>query len=68
MLQDFQDLGFFEKGSVQKIVNDLSNNDFVNWFVECYSDAKASYLIFLALKMMENFFILEKLSCSNNIF
>ncbi|PNR99107.1 hypothetical protein X927_06685 [Petrotoga mexicana DSM 14811] len=45
MIQDFEDLGFFEKGSVQKIINDLSNNDFVDRFLECYSDPKASYLI-----------------------
>ncbi|ABX32570.1 hypothetical protein Pmob_1883 [Petrotoga mobilis SJ95] len=50
MIQDFEDLGFFEKGSVQKIINDLSNNDFVDRFLECYSDPKASYLIVFGIE------------------
>ncbi|PNR93944.1 hypothetical protein HWHPT5561_09250 [Petrotoga sp. HWH.PT.55.6.1] len=50
MLQDFEDLGFFEKGSVQKIVNDLSNNDFVEQFLEWYSDPKTSYLVVFGIE------------------
>jgi CRISPR-associated protein Csh1 len=50
MLQDFEDLGFFEKGSVQEIINDLSNNDFVDRFLDCYGDIKASYLIVFGIE------------------
>jgi len=55
MLQDFEDLGFFEKGSVQIIINDLSNNNFVDRFLDCYGDIKASYLIVVGIEDSREF-------------
>jgi len=50
MLKDIEDLGFFEKGSVQKIVNDLKTDDFVDQFLNCYSDKDFSYLVVFGIE------------------
>lgn len=54
MFMDMEEMNYFEKGTVEKLMEELNNN--LDKILACYTDKNSNYLIVFGIDNNSNFF------------